>query len=206
MKKNDHRTKEIILSICGVLFLIVAVISTSMAVFVFSAQGTTENTITTGGITFTYNDEKPEINIVNAQPMTDAAGKSIVAVDTDQGIIQGYFDFSVSGEIIGTLPLTYEVYGTLEENSTLDPDYVKVFLTDGSSEVPLAGYDGASMPLYGSLPQSTSDPLGKRLYVDSFSTGRMSQSFRLRIWVADTYKTADVSKTFSMRVHVKASA
>ena len=181
MKKNDHRTKEIILSICGVLFLIVAVISTSMAVFVFSAQGTTENTITTGGITFTYNDEKPEINIVNAQPMTDAAGKSIVAVDTDQGIIQGYFDFSVSGEIIGTLPLTYEVYGTLEENSTLDPDYVKVFLTDGSSEVPLAGYDGASMPLYGSLPQATSDPLGKRLYVDSFSTGRMSQIGRAHV-------------------------
>jgi len=205
MKINNHK-KEMILSVLGVLLLIGAVISTSLAVFVFTATGTTENTITAGSISFSYNDEKPTISITNLQPMTDAAGKTLLANDTINGIVQGYFDFTVTGNITGNLPLTYEVYSTLDSSSTMDTSYVKVYLTDGSGEKALSGYDGAVVPTYASLPQADSDASGKRLYTDSFSTGDLNQSFRLRIWVADTYTTADLFKTFSMRVNVKATS
>ena len=199
--------KQLILSIGGILFLIVFVLSTSYAVFTFSKAGTKENVIRSGTISFSYNETTNGISITNAQPMTDAAGKILVANDVASGVTQGYFDFNVTGAITGTIPVTYEVYGTVDTGSTMDSNFVKVYLTDGKSpEKALAGYDGATVPVYGALPVATSDTTGKRLFTGTFSTGNLSQTFRLRIWVADSYTVADVSKTFTMRVNVKATA
>lgn len=200
-KKGDK--KEIFLSIIGVLLLIITVIGVSYAVFTYEGRGKSQNTISTGTISFAYNETSNGISITNAQPMTDASGKMIVVSDTENGIVQGYFDFNVSGSLNGSTTITYEVYATSDAGSDMDPNYVKVYLTDGTSnETPLAGYDGSSVPVYGSLPTSSYDASGKRLYVGSFTGSNMSQTFRLRIWVADTYTTADVSKTFTMRVNV----
>lgn len=203
MKKETR--KEITFAIVGCLLLIFVVIGVSYGVFTFSQAGQVSNTITTGTITFTYNEESNGITITNAQPMTDAAGMILAASDPGNGIIQGYFDFSVSGNITGTATVNYEIFGTVDKESTMDPNYIKVYLTDGSSnELPMAGYEGKVIPVYGSLPTAVSDSAGKRLYYSSFSTGNLSKKFRLRLWVADTYTVADASKTFSMHVNVSA--
>lgn len=203
---TNGNKKEIILAIFGVVLLVFAVIGVSYAVFTFEQMGVRENTIRTGTISFAYNETSNGISITNAQPMTDASGKVLVVSDTENGISQGYFDFNVSGSITGNAMITYEVYGTVDSSSTMDPNHVKVYLTDGSAnEVPYTGYDGSSVPVYGSLPTATSDPSGKRLYTDSFSGNTLSKTFRLRLWVADTYTVADVSKTFTMRVNVMAT-
>lgn len=199
--------KQLILSIFGVLLLIFLVAGTSYAVFTFSKEGTVENVVQSGTISFAYNETSNGISITNAQPMTDSAGKLLVATDSANGITQGYFDFNVTGAVTGSASVSYEVYGTVEADSTMDSNFVKVYLTDGAtSEQALSGYDGAVVPVYGSLPTASSDPNGKRLYNGSFSNGNLSQTFRLRLWVADTYTVADVSKTFTMRVNVKATA
>lgn len=202
---RDNRKREIVLSLVGVLLLIALVFVTSYAAFTYLKVGTKENTITTGTVSFSYNESENGIELINAQPLSDAAGKVLVAKDLASGIAQGYFDFTVTGSNTTTAPITYEVYATLDDGSTLDPNYVKVYLTDGKvSETPVTGYQGSVVPVYSSLPTATSLSTGKRLYTETFSTNNYSKSFRLRIWVADTYTLNDVSKTFTLRVNVKA--
>lgn len=203
---TNQSKKELILAICGILLIIVVVVGVSYAVFNFSKAGAVENTISTGTISFTYNETSNGITITNAQPMTDAVGKLLAESDIANGVTQGYFDFNVGGSIEGSSTITYEVYTTMEADSTMDPNYVKIYLTDGTAaETPMAGYDGSVVPVYSSLPVSTSDANGKRLYIATFNNQQKTQNFRLRMWVADTYTTADVSKTFSIRVNVKAT-
>lgn len=203
MKKEIR--KEICFAVVGCLLLIFVVISVSYAVFTFSQQGSVINKVSTGAISFTYNEFSNGISITNAQPMTDAAGKILIENDPSNGITQGYFDFTVSGSITGSHPVNYEIYGTVDSTSTMDPNYIKVYLTDGAStEIAMDGYDGAVVPVYNSLPNATIDSSGKKLYSSSFSSGNVTQTFRLRLWVADTYTEANTSKTFILRVNVVA--
>lgn len=212
---NDHYStekvldnkKRVILSVLSVLLLIVAVLGVTYAVFVYIGTGSVKNTITTGTITFTYTSDTNGISITNAEPILDSKGKIIQAQESNNGIAQGYFDFTVSATLAGTATINYEVNATYDttETSLLDPQFVKVYLTDGkTTETAMAGYTGSSVPTYSSLTNSTITTGAKKLYQGSFSTTG-SQKFRLRIWVADNYTINDVSKTFTMRVNVTAS-
>lgn len=208
MEKPGIQGKELVLSILGVLLLIGVVVGVSYAVFSWDSKDNTENTLKTGSISFAYNDSTNTISITNAQPMTDEAGKLLTSSNIDEGIMQGYFDFSVTGTIIGSTTVSYEVYGVLESDSDMDPQFIKVYLTDGgATDKAITGYDGEKVPVYASLPQATSNAAGKRLYLGTFTSGQaLSQNFRLRLWVADTYTEASSSKTFLMKVSVKATA
>ncbi len=219
VRENNSNVRNLVISLVGIFVLIVVAICTSYAAFTFSKTGDKVNTITTGSITFSYNETSNGISIVNAQPMTDAAGKTLIAQSSENGINQGYFDFNVSGTIRGNKTISYEVYGLMDSASTLEPQYVKVYLTDGElTDAPLAGYDGAVVPVYNSLPVATSDSNGKRLYLGTFNNTDSVKNFRLRMWVADTYQgdkqttidpdtgitsSGTVKKNFSMTVNVK---
>ncbi len=202
---EKKHVKEIILSVVGVLLLVGIVMVTSYAVFTYLQAGTKENTITTGTVTFSYNETENGITLVNAQPITDTAGKSLVATDTASGIQQGYFDFTVTGTNTTTAPITYEVYATLDDGYTFDPNYLKVYLSDASTETAISGFTGTTVPTYNSLTTASSDTTGKRLYTETFTANNYSKTFRLRIWVADTYTLASESKTVTLRVNVKAT-
>lgn len=203
----NNNKKDLILAVSGVLLLIGAVIGVSYAVFTFSSIGKIENTITSGTITFSYNETSNGISITNAMPMSDATGKLILQSDTANGINRGYFDFNVAGSLSGTGTVTYEVYGTVDSSSTMDPNYIKVYLTDGTiNENPLSGYDGSVVPIYNNLPTSSYNSNGKRLFTETFTGTGKTRNFRLRLWVADNYTVNDASKTFIMRVNVAAIA
>lgn len=200
------RKKELVLSICAVMILMVAVVGISYAVFTFSKNGTVENTITTGTITFTYTSDTNGITLQNAQPITDATGKVLQATDAGNGVVQGYFDFTVAAAMNGNIPINYEISSTYDStvSNLLDPQYVKVYLTDGgSTEVPITGFD-STVPTYSQLPTATIATDSKKLYSGVF-TESSSKKFRLRIWVAENYATNDVAKTFKMKVNVNAA-
>ncbi len=218
-RENNNHIKNLVISLVGIFVLIVVAICTSYAAFTFSKAGDTVNTIITGSIMFSYNETSNGIALVNAQPMTDAAGKALIEQSTENGINQGYFDFNVSGEIRGNRTISYEVYGLMDSESTLEPQYVKIYLTDGElTDAPLAGYDGSTVPVYNSLPVASSDTNGKRLYLGNFTNTDSVKNFRLRMWVADNYQgdvqtsidpdtgitsSGTVKKKFSMTVNVK---
>ena len=204
---EESRKKEIIISVVAILVLIVAVVGVTYAAFTFTGTGSVENTITTGTITFNYTEDTNGISLVNAQPIADSVGKVLTESDDTNGVEQGYFDFTVSSNASGNSAINYEVYGVnaSPEEVALDPQYVKVYLTDGdTNETAMTGYTGV-VPTFNTLITAESDATAKRLYYGTFN-GTDSQKFRLRIWVSEDYNVNDISKTFIMKVNVKASA
>lgn len=203
-KEEDNRKREIIISVVAILVLIVAVVGVTYAAFSFTGSGSKENTISTGTITFSYTEKTNGISLVNAQPLADSVGKVLTESDPTNGVEQGYFDFTVASTVQGSTAINYEIYGVAEATNTLDSQYVKVYLTDATTDTAVTGYTEA-VPTYNSLTDSTNAENGKVLYTGSFN-GSDSKDFRLRIWVADAYNVTGTSTAFTMKVNVNATA
>ena len=194
--KSNH-SKEIILPIILVVLLFISVIGITYAIFTYAKEGKVANRISTGSLTFSYTETSNGISLTNAVPVSDTVGKAMANGN-------GYFDFNVSCKIVGNNVIKYEVY-TTEENVSpkLDSAFVKIYLTDGTTDKPLSGYDG-TVPTYSSLPATSISGGSKRLYLGTFnSTG--VQSFRLRMWVSESYSVSSNSQQFKIKVNVKAN-
>lgn len=206
MKEDSRNMREIIISIIAILILIVAVVGITYAVFTYTGVGTKENKISTGELSFSYYEATNGISIVNAEPIDDSLGKVLAQRDEDSGVQNGYFDFTISNNLSGEGAIHYEVYGVRDTSSenVLDSKYVKVYLTNADTEDAVVGYEGI-VPTFASLSASESDPNGKRLYYGTFHSNGV-EKFRLRIWVSSDYTVHDISKSFAMKVNVKATA
>ena len=198
-KKNNDDKYKLVLPIIFMLLLVVSVVGITYSIFVYGKEGSVRNTLTTGSIVFNYTEDTNGISLVNATPISDSVGKNL---DNNQGS-NTYFDFSVSCKMAGTQTILYEIYATPEvKYNNLDSRYVKVYLTDRTTNHPVSGYDGV-VPTYNKLKDSISKNGSKQLYYGSFSaTG--SQSFRLRMWLSDEYVIPSVSEHFKMKVNVEA--
>ena len=203
MNKVDSNKKDdkykLVLPIIFMILLVVSVVGITYSIFIYGKEGNVKNTLTTGSIIFNYTEDTNGISLVNAMPMSDQVGKNL---DNNQGT-NTYFDFSVSCKMAGTQTILYEVYATPEvKYNNLDPRYVKVYLTDKTTNRPVSGYDNV-VPTYNNLKDSISKNDSKQLYYGSFSaTG--SQSFRLRMWLSDEYVVPSISEHFKMKVNVEA--
>ena len=198
---KDNNSKQVLLSILGVIILIVAVVGVSFAAFSYSKTGTKVNTITTGTITMSYSETTNGINLTNALPMTDTAGKAL------QGDGNA-FDFTVSANITGTTTINYVITATREASSTLADGAVKVYLTNMDSKADseiLAPTKISSLQKTGSA-EVTGAPQGQYvLKKDTFkATG--SRAYRLRMWVADDYNVTGSAQTYKLRVNVYGTA
>ncbi len=193
-RENNSKTGVIIILVVTLLAIVVGL---SYALWSNTFLGNKVNSIQTGSISFTYTEGQTNvIDITNGLPMTDTAGKQLSGT-------KGEFDFTVSSTYTGVDKIGYEIYAT-PITSTLSGDYVKIYLTDGSDN-PLTGYQSSTVPTYSSLTDSSISG-SKKLYSGELTTSGASQDFKLRAWVADTYTFAEESRTFSFKVHVKATA
>ena len=91
---NNNSSKQILLSVLGVAILVVAVVGISFAAFSYSKAGEVSNTITTGTITMSYSEPTNGINLTDALPITDEAGKALSGDNNT-------FDFTVNATIAG---------------------------------------------------------------------------------------------------------
>lgn len=192
--------KKIAISMVLILLLIISVVGITYAIFIFVNEGKTENIISTGSVTFSYTETSNGILLNNALPMSDEVGKKL---ENQNGNI-GYFDFSVSCKVMGTSSINYEIYAQKESVSReINEEYVKVYLTDRTTDLPVSGYD-VKVPTYSELQKSTSDTNAKRLYYSKFNNTGV-QSYRLRMWLSDNYEIKSTSEQFKMKVNVTAS-
>lgn len=198
--------REIIVSIVTVILLVMTVVGVTYAAFNFTGQGTAENKLSTGTVEFSYYEESNGISLVNAEPISDSVGKVLVKSDLEKGINNGYFDFSISSSVTGTA-VNYEIYAVSDSlgEDEMDSQYVKVYLTNADTEEAMSGYTGV-VPTFKSLPVADHDQNGRRLHYGKFDYGAGIHRYRLRIWVSEDYTVHDVTKSFQMKVHVKASA
>ena len=211
--ENQKSKKQLIISLVLLLILILITVGISYAFFTYIGKGSTENMITTGNLTFVYDEKNAQgngIKLSNVLPVSDDTGKQ-------QTGNNNVFDFQVIATTQGA-PIYYEVIGEKKEDSTLAEDVVKTYLTtvSGSEQTPVdktlvngkvATFD--QLPI-SQLPEYKGD---KTLYQGTVSEGQEKyiQQFRLRMWLSETATGVTDgewdynNKTFTIKIHVYAS-
>ena len=208
----EKKKQGIIITSVLLVCLILVVIGVSFAFFTYSRQGSKENTITTGSLTFVYDEKKAEGNgiiLSNAFPMSDEVGK---AQSGDNNV----FDFQVLASTKGE-SIAYEVIGKKDDASTLSENVTKIYLTtlSGSeeSEVATTIKDGV-VTTYDELSDTQiKDQTGKTLYQEVIPLNQTGyqKNFRLRMWLSEEANTTTNgswdynNKTFTIRINVVAN-
>ena len=123
-QSNKKRTTGILLSILAIISLVLITAGVTYAFFSYAKEGLTENVLTTGTITFYY-DEKAGIgkgvNITEAMPLNDNAGMALTKDDQ-------VFDFQITSEVSKGANIPYMITVRKDKSSTLTGDKVKVYL------------------------------------------------------------------------------
>ncbi len=217
---EEKRDKKGLIAVCLlVLSLVLITVGTTFAFFQYSRQGTTENTLHTGTLTFVYDEtraEKNGVNLTNAFPTSDDKGTKLDKTG------EGVFDFDIKATTQGA-DINYEIYLTKEEGSTLPEYAVKTYLTrvtntEGlESEEPVSDtLNSQGINLYNKLKMSQVPVLegkeGRTLYQGTVVAGKenYSETYRFRMWIdEEADKVVNGSwkyngKSFSVRVNVYA--
>ena len=141
------------------------------------------------------------IHISNKLPLTDESGRTLDASNVDDDILNE-IAFSVKSTGDKNISSNYEVYLESDENDdTIDPNYVKVYLTDGDGKA-FKDYSGNEVMTYRNLRVSKSSASGKLLYSGTIF-GNQKQEFKLRLWLDETYFLSDTKKEFNGIIKVK---
>lgn len=207
-KENKKAEKKrVIFTMLGVLILICSVFVVSFAIFVFEDTSNHYNSITTGTtgeetLFFSYNEDSNGIDLINAIPLDDEIGKKLLNNNNIQGVHQGYFDFSIHASGIPKEGIKYQIYATVLGDSDMDPDFIKVYLTD-DQDIAFSNYKEV-IPVFSKLDDYTEEGNSKLLY-NGIITEKVLQKFRLRLWIAKEYTDGSTSKTFKIKVNVKAT-
>ena len=199
--KNEDNSKQVLLSVLGVAILVVAVVGVSFAAFSFSKTGQVTNTITTGTISMSYSEPQNGITLTNALPMNDETGKALEGENNT-------FDFTVTATISGSgdTTINYAITAVTTPGTSLTDDYVKVYLTDmNSSDSPILAPTVVS-----SLGKTSSDesgaPGGQYILKSGTFDATTTNSYRLRMWVADNFSVGQSSETYTLKVNVYGAA
>ena len=211
-----NNKKSLFLSVIGILGLIAITIGVTYAFFSYAKEGTTDNTITTGTITFLYTEVSgvgKGISLIDSYPISDSQGKNLIG----EGKV---FDFKVTSTNNMNASIPYEITARKKTGSTLDEEAVRIYLTkvSGTSE------EEVLLDNYSNLEQtskiSKEKQIEKTLYTSKVpaSVGEYEQAYRLRMWIDESTDFSPVedsegnitypynNKTFTVTVNVYANA
>lgn len=218
-RKKEIRQQSRTLLILSLVLLVAVTAGVSYAFFNYTRFGATDNTITTGTITFVY-DEKEAVGngilIEDAFPMTDADGIRISGTNN-------VFDFKIIATTTGNSDISYEITARKDDVSDDIDESVKLYLTEvetnSETEAPLTMNNNV-VKKYSELTQTTipvdDGIVEKTIYKSTVQSGSKDyeKNFRLRMWIADdvdfspdendNYPMND--KKFKVKVNVYANA
>ncbi len=199
-----NKKKQIIITLIAIISLIVITVGVTYAFFNYAKEGTTDNTIKTGSITFLYTEVSgvgKGISLTEAYPVADSIGK----VQVGEGKV---FDFKVTSNISMNSNIGYQVTARKKTGSTLANSAVKVYLTEvNGTEQELL------LSKYSELDQTDkvdSSKFDERILYEATvpaNTANYEKNFRLRMWVDENTDFSDGSmndKTFTLTVNVYA--
>ena len=195
---NNNSSKQILLSVLGVAILVVAVVGVSFAAFTFTKTGKVENTITTGTITMSYTEPSNGINLTNALPVTDAVGK---ALNGENNV----FDFTVGASVSGSTTINYVITAVKGEDSTIADTGVKVYLTDQKDTQILAPTKVSALSTT-QANNAAGAPTGQFILKTGTYSASATDTYRLRMWVADDYAAPTTSEKYVLKVNVYGQA
>ena len=183
MKNKKRQGLLVVLSLLSILLITAGV---TYAFFSYTRSGSTENSISSGSISFLYTENTKigkGIMLQDAISMTDAQGK----LQSGEGRV---FEFSITSKTGTSIAVPYEVTARMSSDSNLDPSVVKLYLEKGNEEVLLSKYS--------ELPQ-TSNQTGNNVVEKVIYNGKVprgssnySESFKLRMWIDEETEFSQV--------------
>ena len=199
-----NKKKQIIITLIAIISFIVITVGVTYAFFNYAKEGTTDNVVKTGGITFLYTEVSgvgKGISLTEAYPVSDSIGK----IQVGEGKV---FDFKVTSNISMNSSIGYQVTARKKTGSTLANSAVKVYLTEvNGTEQELL------LSKYSELDQTDkvdSSKYDERILYEATvpaNTSNSEKNFRLRMWVDENTDFSDGSmndKTFTLTVNVYA--
>lgn len=210
IKMNKKKSTGLLLSILGVISLVLITAGVTYAFFSYAKEGVTENTISTGTITFYYDELAAEgngIKITDALPMSDEDGMALTGANN-------VFNFKVTSTVSGDATIPYEVTARKKDGSTLGEDQIKLYLTATGSETGTnhtVDTDG-SVKLYSELTQTTvtvpDGTVEKTIFNGTVpaKTTDYAENFTLRMWVNGEETDDESASTYSPYEFVAVSA
>ena len=198
-------------SILGIVSVMLITIGITYAFFNYAKTGESENVISSGTITFIYEEIDKQgagILIENAYPMSDSDGKLMSNA-------KEVFNFKIKSTTSSSFKIPYTVTARKNSNSTLSNDAVRIYLTEvtdvGETEVLLDNYN--ELPVYSNVGNQIDERI---IYegVVPINSSNYEKNFRLRMWIDsdtkfspdqdDNYQMND--KTFKINVNVYSNA
>lgn len=186
MDREKNYTKEIITSILGVLILLVLIFGTSYAVTVSDGEDKI-NTLTLGYLSFNFTEDNNNmIKMDNISPISDNVG-----IKNSK-----YYEFKVSNDY--DKDINYEVLLEPIIND-IDGKYIKLYLTDENDKVVKEFENGAIT--FSNLSDSKLD--GNKVLYSGVLKAKTNKTYRLRVWVSDSYDADLENLGISFKVDVK---
>ena len=180
------KNKKTLIAVLACLGIILTTVGVTVAWFTYARNGQKENSITSGKITFIYQENEGVgngISLTDAMPMPDSYGKTLEEV----------FDFRVTSTS-GTSKIPYEITLRPTDNSDNIGNTVKVYLT----KVNGANEEQKVLSMYSDLQNSTNAIASinneKTLYQAEILAGasNYTDNYRLRMWLNDNPSDGDV--------------
>lgn len=178
----ENNSKTAVLSIVGIAILVIAVVGVSFAFFSYSKTGTTNNVITTGSISFAYQEEN-NISLTNQFPQT-----------TEDGSQNDAFSFSVTGKIPSTADAVAYTVTAIKGN---DMDE-KIRLADSEIDVKVTATGGGVV----SGSYATGATAGTSLTGFQIASGTIDatgseiiHNYTMTMWVNESVTISDTDAT-----------
>jgi len=193
MWKKNKRQIVFVLTVIFILFILI-----TSGIFLFRSVSSKEG-ISNDDLIVHFKDDS-HVVLNNKLPISDKLGKDMDGTEIEDGIY-GFIEFSVQNST--SKSGSYQIYVTKDNESEnmISEKYIKLYLTDENDEA-LGEFSGNKIPTFDSLLVPKEQLDSKLLYRDDISE-REKKTYRLHVWLSDSYAVSSNSENFIFDIKVK---
>ena len=145
-----------------------------------------------------YSEPTNGINLTDALPITDTAGKALTGKNNT-------FDFTVAATVSGSTTINYAITAVKGDGCTVADSGVKVYLTDQEDTQILAPTKVSALTTT-TESNAAGAPTGQYVLKTGTYSATTTDSYRLRMWIADDYTAPSTQQKYVLKVNVYGQA
>lgn len=186
---NNNSSKQILLSVIGVAILVVAVVGVSFAFFTYTKKGTQNNTITTGTLSFAF-EESSKITLTDHFPIDTV---------TELPASDSKCEFTVTGKAPLGTTLNYRVFAMPGDDTSFTgktkftDDEISIYLESSDATITNNANLEEGTPV-ASLTSQTNGTLSGKLLAEGSIVGEGSAKSKTVNFTAKMWVDSDVVK------------
>ena len=176
---ESETAKQVMVTLLAAFIIIVAAIGVSYAAFTYANEGSTVNVIKPGEIYLKLNESKTGISMLNAVPLSDVEGTSLI----EEG---SFYSFNITSTLKSGSNIIYDI--VLKSNlDKISPKMIKVYLVEVDGEsTPVESEKVILAPTYLSNLKRSELANGESLFRGNLVQGdNIVTNYRLKIWISD---------------------